>query len=364
MVVNAEIFSYKPQQHTNGEFYLTSMMDQFVREHEVYVVKGVKDIEFTSPEDLKKHSHTVSVVVPVYNEQETVRELHTRIVETMRKQPYPFEVIFVNDGSTDNTLAVASALHPLTIVTLQRNYGETPALDVGIQKAIGDIIILLDADLQDDPSGIHLFLEKLSEGYDVVVGWRQNRNDHWSRVIFSKFANIIVRRALKLHIHDYGCGLKAYRSKFIKDFRLWGDAQVFLPAVAVQRGARICEVPISHHARPAGASKIKIANMVRGVFDLLGMTFFIRYFSNPLRFFGGWGSVSILLALVAFGTSVILRFLDTPITETPLPLVGTLFAIMGVLLFMMGLLAEMLLRTHYATIDRSPYLIRDIKENA
>lgn len=306
----------------------------------------------------------ISVIAPVYNEEKNIRELHRRIVEAMQKQPEPYEIIFVNDSSTDGTLKEMGNLRPLKIISLQKNYGETSALDVGIHEARGEIIILMDADLQNDPNDILMMLKKLSEGYDVVAGWRQNRHDHWGRILFSRAANFGLRIVSGVKIHDFGCGLKAYRSKFIKDFRLWGDSQVFLPAVAKDKGAKICELPISHYPRKEGKSKIKISNMIKAGFDLIGLAFFIRYFSKPLRFFGGWGVVFILLSVLAFGSAIILRLFGIlNFTETPLPVVGTFFAIMGVLLFMMGLLAETLLRLYYAEINRSPYTIREIKEN-
>ncbi|MEK7077365.1 MAG: glycosyltransferase, partial [Patescibacteria group bacterium] len=179
-----------------------------------------------------------------------------------------------------------------------------------------------------------------------------------------RIANRAARFVLDVPIHDFGCGLKAYRSTFIKDFRLLGDAQASLPAIAKERGARVCEVVIAHHARDFGASKTNIPKMMKTGFDLLSAAFFIRYFSRPLRFFGGWGVASIFLSLCAFGAAVILRvFGIEDFTATPLPVVGTLFAILGVLLFMMGLLAEILLPIYYATTHRSPYAIREVKEN-
>ncbi len=306
----------------------------------------------------------ISVISPVYNEEKTVAELHRRIVNVMQKQPDSYEIIFVNDNSTDDTLGKMENLRPLKIVSLQRNYGETPALDVGIQEARGETIILLDADLQNDPADIPMMLKKISEGYDVVVGWRQIRKDHWARILFSRTANIILSFISGVKIHDFGCGLKAYRSKFIKDFRLWGDSQVFLPAVAKDKGAKIYEVPITHYPREEGSSKIKMGHMIKSMLDLVSLAFFIRYFSKPLRFFGGWGIVSILLSFLAFGVAIILRLTGLEnFTATPLPIVGTLFAILGVLLFMMGLLAETLLRMYYANINQSLYMIREIKEN-
>ncbi|MEK7646894.1 MAG: glycosyltransferase family 2 protein [Patescibacteria group bacterium] len=308
--------------------------------------------------------NTISVVVPIFNEAGTVRELHERLVAVLEKQKSPYEIIFVNDGSSDDTYEIARQLKPLTLITHQRNYGETPAFDTGIERASGNIIIFIDADLQDDPAEIPLLLQKIEEGYDVSVGWRQKRNDHWTRIVFSQFANMVVRLLLGLKLHDYGCGLKAYRSKFIKDFRLWGNVQVFLPVVAKERGARVCEVPVSNYFRKSGQAKIKITNMLKAGFDLVSFAFLIKYFSKPLRFFGGWGVFFMILSAISVGTSIILRVMGiVNFTESPLPELGALFITLGIMLFMMGLLAEMLLRMHYASIGSSPYIIRDIVDN-
>ncbi len=305
----------------------------------------------------------ISVIVPVYNEGNMLPELHKRIVDAMRRLNQPFEVIFVNDGSTDDTESIAKKLAPLRLITLQKNSGQTAALDVGIHRSQGEIIVLIDADLQNDPADISKLIEKLNEGYDVVVGWRQERFDHWKRKFVSKVANRVARLFLGLHIHDFGCGLKVYRSRFVRDFRLWGEAQVFLPAVAQSRGARIAEVVIPHYVRKVGSSKIRIFNMVKGTFDFLGIVFFVRYLSKPLRFFGGLGLLSGILSLISFGIAIYLRVAGIlNFTETPLPIAGTLFAILAVLLIMMGLIAEMLLRLHYTLTQSSPYMIREIWE--
>lgn len=306
----------------------------------------------------------ISIVVPMYNEEKLVRELHRRLVVAMQAAGLEYEIIFVNDGSTDGTEKETEDLRPLKVVSLQRNYGETPALDIGIQEARGEIIVLFDADLQHDPADIPRLLAQLSEDTDVIIGWRKVRHDHWTRVAFSVLANFVSRIVLGVAVHDFGSGLKIYRSKFIKEFRLWGDAQVFLPAVAKEKGARIKEIPIIHSARKSGFSKIKPLNLLRAGFDLLSIAFFVKYFYKPLRFFGGWGLVFIFLAVVAFGAAVALRIFGIEdLTATPLPIVGTLFCILGILLFMMGLLAEILLRIYYAMIQRSPYMVRQTREN-
>lgn len=306
----------------------------------------------------------ISVVVPVFNEEKTVAELHRKILSALKKQPEPFEIIFVDDGSSDGTFEAAAKLSPLTLISHERNCGQTAAIDTGIRAARGERIVLLDADLQNDPADILPLLAKMGEGFDAVLGFRRNRRDALGRRLFSKFANLVARFLLGVRARDFGCGLKAYRAKFIKDFRLWGESQVFLVAVAKERGARIAEVPVSFHARASGASKIRIWKMCTGAFDLLSVAFFVRYFSKPLRFFGGWGVFFVLLSFLAFASSLWLRVAGIKhITETPLPVVGALFAILGVILFMMGLLAEMLLRMYYEQSQRSPYLLKSVKKN-
>lgn len=305
----------------------------------------------------------ISVVVPVYNEEGSIRDLHQKLVRVMNSQTEKFEIIFVNDGSKDKTEEIAKNLRPLKFISLQRNYGQTAAIDVGIHNSKGDIIILIDADLQNDPNDILKLLIKINEGYDVAVGRRIERRDHWSRIAFSKVANFVARNLLNLDLHDFGCGLKVYRSKFIKDFRLWGEAQVFLPAVAKSRGAKIIEVPIPHFARETGVANVKIFKMIKGVFDLLSIVFFVKYFAKPIRFFGVASLVMGLFTLLIFSLSVYLRlFSILNFTETPLPVIGSLFAILTVLLFMMGFLAEMILRLHYSVSNSSPYMVRHIEE--
>ncbi len=306
----------------------------------------------------------ISIIVPIYNEEETVAELHRRIVAAMQKENKSYEIIFVDDGSTDRTREIMKTLHPLKAVFLQKNYGETPALEMGVQEANGDIVVFSDADLQDDPAEIPKMLKKIEEGYDVVVGWRKDRIDRWTRRLFSYFANRMLNYISGMDIHDFGCGLKIYRSIFIKDFKLFGHAQVFLPAVAKEKGAKIYEMGVRHSSRQSGDSKFNISHMLKGIFDLISVVFFIKYFFKPLRFFGGWGAASVLLAILMFGAAIVLRLFGIlNFTETPLPIVGSLFAMLGILLFMMGLLAEILLRTFYLSTNRSPYIVKEVKEN-
>ncbi|QQG42862.1 MAG: glycosyltransferase family 2 protein [Candidatus Giovannonibacteria bacterium] len=224
----------------------------------------------------------ISVVVPVYNEEHTISELHERLVKTLAACCDSYEIVFVNDGSTDNTEKTALTLKPLELISFAKNQGQTPALNAGIRKAKGDIIVFLDADLQNNPEDIPKLLEKISQGCGAVVGRREHRQDPAARTIFSKVANFIARLLLGVKVHDFGCGLKAYRAEFIKNFELWGQVQVFLPAIAKARGAKVCEVGVAHNDRKAGVSKIKISNMVKGGLGLLKIAFIAR-FLNPYR---------------------------------------------------------------------------------
>ena len=287
----------------------------------------------------------ISIVVPILNESKTVAELHKRLNSILMRRNENYEIIFIDDGSSDETLRIAKQLAPLKLIVLQRNYGQTAAIDAGIHASSGDVIVLLDADLQNDPAEILTLLHKIDEGWDVVIGRRMGREDAWQRMWFSRFANMGARIILGVPLHDFGCGFKVYRSKFIKDFHIWGESLISLVAVAKARGAKICEAPVRFHQRESGSSKIRILNMISGAFDLLGVAFFVRYFSRPLRFFGGWGVFFVILGLGALGISV---------------LVGILFAVLGVLLFMMGLLAEILLRIYYHTSQTEPYMIKEL----
>lgn len=306
----------------------------------------------------------ISVIIPVYNEEGTVQELHQRITEVFSRQSEEYEIIFINDGSIDATLTIIKTLRPVKWIALQKNYGATPALNMGIQAAQGETIVFLDADLQNDPSDIPLFLQKLREGNDVVMGWRKKRYDAWNRLIFSRLSNFLVRLVLNVKIHDFGCGIKVFRSRFIKEFYLWGDMQIFLVAVAKERGAVISEVEVSHNPRRFGVSKIKISRMIRAVFDLLAVKFMVKYFTKPMRFFGGWGLFFTMVAILVFSWSIFLKVNHLKdFSTTPLPIIGVLFTLLGILLFMMGFLAEILLRLFYDRKNSSPYFIRESGEN-
>lgn len=224
----------------------------------------------------------ISAVVPVYNEEGTVEELHRRLLAVLRKQEESFEIIFVDDCSTDTTYRRLKNLRPITILSLSRNCGDTAALDAGIEAARGETIVFLDADLQDAPEDIPLLLAKLEEGYDAALGWRVTRKDRFARILFSRVANALASLVLWMRMHDAGCGLKAYRASYIKGFNLWGKVQVFLPAIAKARGARICEVAVSHGERSFGDPKIPVLAMLKGGLGLLEVAWY-RHVRAPYR---------------------------------------------------------------------------------
>ncbi|MBU1179855.1 glycosyltransferase family 2 protein, partial [Patescibacteria group bacterium] len=249
----------------------------------------------------------ISIVIPVYNEEENVAILHNKILDVMRNLGGPYEIIFVDDGSTDNTLAKLKALPRVKIIVLSMDFGQTSALDAGIHDAKGDIIITMDGDLQNDPADIPKLVAKIREGYDVVSGWRQERNDSFGRRALSKLANWLTAKMTGLYLHDSACAIKAYRREILQSVRLYGEMHVFLPAYLYGRGAKVAEVPVIHHARKFGVSKHYFFKAVKDIFDLLTIKFITSMTGRPLVFFGGIGVVSMLLGVVIAGISVYLK---------------------------------------------------------
>ncbi|MFP3254704.1 MAG: glycosyltransferase family 2 protein, partial [Hydrogenobaculum sp.] len=246
----------------------------------------------------------ISIVIPIYNEEESVGTLYEKIVNTMNKLPYDYEIIAVDDGSTDNTLnklkEIASKDKRLKVISFKRNYGQTAAMFAGFQHASGDVVITMDADLQNDPADIPILIEKINEGYDVVSGWRKDRKDpFFSRTLPSKIANYIISNATGVYLHDYGCSLKAYKKDIAKNFRLYGDMHRFLPALAKGLGAKITEVPVSHHPRLYGKSKYGIGRTIRVILDIFLVKFLNEYINKPLYAFGGIGFILFSLGFLS-----------------------------------------------------------------
>lgn len=306
----------------------------------------------------------ISVIFPVYNEEKSVKELHERLVRVLSALNEPYEIVAVDDGSADNSRKILSECSPVTLVMFSRNFGQNAALDAGFKVAIGDIVITIDSDLQNEPEDIPKIIQKLHEGYGAVVGWRKNRRDPLARKIFSRLANWLVNRVTGLKIHDFSCALKGYRREFIDGIQLLGETFIFMPVFAHDRGAKVTEVEIKHNPRRRGKSKHSVGEMVYVFFDLISVKFLLNYFAKPLRFFGGLSLVSGGLGALAFAAAIILKILHLKdLTVTPLPLIGTMLTILAVLLFAMGFMVEILLRIYYENKESAPYMIYEIKKN-
>ena len=310
----------------------------------------------------------VSIFLPVFNEEPNLRPLHAKLDAALRVLRRTSEIIYVDDGSTDGSLKVLRELARLDdrvrVVALRRNYGQTAAMAAGIDAATGEVLIPMDADMQNDPADIAPLLEKLSEGYDVVSGWRKNRQDKLvTRKIPSMLANRLISWIGGVPLHDYGCSLKAYRRESIEDVKLYGEMHRFIPIYASWAGARVTEIPVEHHARTMGKSKYGLSRTVKVVFDLITIKFMASYQTKPLYLFGWAGlltfAVSVLSTLLAFA----MKFLKWPhpadFVQTPLPIIALVTLVLGVQLFLMGLLAEMMVRTYHESQAKSIYAVRE-----
>ena len=305
----------------------------------------------------------ISVVVPLYNEEQNLPILAANLAESLKKLGRPYEVIFVNDGSSDATgaaIAAATAAHAhFRGIHLRRNYGQTTALVAGFHHAAGEIIVTLDGDLQNDPDDIPVLLDKLAEGFDVVSGWRSDRQDNaLQRNLPSVLANRLISITTGIKLHDFGCSLKAYRRSIIRHVHLYGEMHRFIPIYSVLSGARLAEVPVRHRARLHGSSKYGLERVFKVLCDLSVVWFLQRYSQKPMYLFGGCGLVSFTGCGLAAGWAFYLKFFaGKSLIETPLPLVsGTLFLV-GVLCVLMGLLAELSIRIYHESQDKPTYLI-------
>src|SRR5712692_6072183 len=307
----------------------------------------------------------ISVFLPVYNEEPNLRPLHLKMDEALGVLGHTAEIIYVDDGSTDGSLEVLKELARLDrrvrIVALRRNYGQTPAMAAGIDAARGSVLIPMDADQQNDPADIARLLEKLDEGYDVVSGWRKNRQDNLiTRKIPSMIANRLISWIGGVPLHDYGCSLKAYRRESLQDVHLYGEMHRFIPIYASWSGARVAEMPVEHHARTMGKSKYGLSRTIKVVFDLMTIKFMASYQTKPLYVFGTFGVLAFAVSLLAGLYSVFLKlFHKADFVQTPLPILAIVMFAVGIQFLLMGLLAEMLVRTYHESQSKPIYAVRE-----
>lgn len=306
----------------------------------------------------------LSLVIPVYNEEENVPLLYPAVTAALKDLTLSWEMILVDDGSRDGSraeLEKLAALDParVRVVELRRNFGQTAAIAAGIDHSTGAIVVLMDADLQNDPADIPMMLHKLDEGYDVVSGWRKERQDTLSRRLPSQMANGLISRVTGVHLHDYGCTLKAYRREVLTGFRLYGEMHRFIPVYANSVGARIVEMEVHHHARRFGKAKYGLERTLKVVLDLFTVKFLNSYASKPIYLFGGVGLgmcfIAILLWIYLFVRRVI--FLD-PIGNSPILIGAAVILIIGFQAILMGLIAELQVRTYHESQDKRTYTVR------
>jgi glycosyltransferase involved in cell wall biosynthesis len=307
----------------------------------------------------------ISIIIPIFNEEENVAALVGTLWDVLAQATFTFEVLFINDGSRDRTLAALRAAladkSHARVIDFRRNYGQTAAIMAGIDYARGGIIISLDADLQNDPRDIPRLLAKLDEGYDVVSGWRRDRQDTASRNVLSRIANRLISKISGVPLHDYGCTLKAYRADVIKGVRLYGEMHRFIPIYASWMGARVAELPVAHHPRKFGKSKYGFDRVIKVILDLLVVKFLDRHMVKPIYVFGGFGLLSLLISVASGIWMLYLKFFEhLSMIQTPLPLLTVFSLLIAVMSVLMGLIAEMLVRTYFESQQRAAYDVKSI----
>ncbi|PWH12193.1 MAG: glycosyltransferase [Anaerolineae bacterium] len=309
----------------------------------------------------------LSIVIPVYNEEESLPHLHAALCTALAALPHAWEVIYVNDGSRDRSMQVLERLaledpQHVCVVEFRRNFGQTTAIAAGIDHAQGEVIVFLDADLQNDPADIPMLLEKLQEGYDVVSGWRKSREDNaLTRNLPSHIANWLISNVTGVHLHDYGCTLKAYRREVITGFRLYGEMHRFIPVYASAVGAKIYEMPVRHHARKFGKSKYGLERTIKVVLDLIAVQFLTRYAAKPIYLFGGGGFLMGILGALGMVFLLARKLLfEIDILTSPIFTLSVLLTLLGFQTILLGLIAELLVRTYHESQQKPTYTVRKV----
>ncbi|GIU76092.1 MAG: dolichol-phosphate mannosyltransferase [Bryobacteraceae bacterium] len=310
----------------------------------------------------------LSVVIPIHNEEQAILPLYDRLTAVLERLGRPYEIIFVDDASTDRSFELLANLVEtdprLRVVRLRRNFGQTAALSAGFDEARGEVIVSMDGDLQHAPEDLPALVEKLEEGYDIVSGWRKQRNDHLLlRKIPSRIANWLMAKVSGVPLHDFGTTFKAYRAEILKDVNLYGELHRFIPALASFYGARIAEVPIQNPPRAGGASHYGLGRTFNVLFDILTIRFLLKYFTRPMHFFGRIGLVSVSLGGVILAFLLVKKILGYEIimAHGPLLFTGGLLLLAGLMMFTTGLLGEILMRTYFESQGRRIYAVREIR---
>jgi len=308
----------------------------------------------------------VSVVIPAYNEEENIRFLYDELKSVLETMDCPYEMLFIDDGSSDSTLSVLRLIQQnddsMVVVNFRRNFGQTAAMSAGFDYATGDVIVTMDADLQNDPHDIPRLISKIKEGFDVVTGWRHDRQDAFlNRRLPSIIANKIISWTTHVALHDYGCTLKAFRKEVIKNIRLYGEMHRFIPAIASGMGVSYTEIKVNHRARKYGRSKYGISRTIRVILDLITVKFLLSYATRPIQIFGllGFvsGSIGFLMALVM---TIQRQFFGVPLSDRPLLLLAVLLIFIGIQFVSIGLIAELQARTYHESQQKPVYYVRDV----
>lgn len=321
----------------------------------------------TNPKN--KNDTKLSIVIPVFNESENIKPLITKLKEVLNIIGKSYEIIMIDDGSTDDSFDVMKEItiscNHIRVIRFRRNFGQTSAFSAGFDLARGSVVITMDADLQNDPADIPRLLDELDKGYDIVSGWRKYRTDNFfTRRLPSQTANYIISKFTGVKLHDYGCSLKAYRSEVVKNIKLYGEMHRFIPAVASWMGISVTEIEVNHAPRASGESSYGITRTIRVLLDLITVKFLLGYSTKPIQIFGFFGLISLIVGLViATYLSASKIFLGHPLSDRPLLLLAALLIIFGVQLCSIGLIGEMVVRTYYESNDKPTYMIKEIIES-
>ena len=315
-------------------------------------------------EERMEEGKSLSIIVPLKNEEENVKELHHRIKVACEALGKSYEIIFIDDGSTDNTVENCKDLSPLKLIVQRKWFGQTAAFDAGIKLAVGDVIVTMDGDLQNDPNDMGKLLEKIDEGYDVVSGWRHKRKDPFMKKLSSRMANVVRQILIEDNIHDSGCSLKAYKRECFRDVDLFGEMHRFMPAILQFDGYKVGEVKVNHFPRLHGVTKYNWKRGMKGMVDMVSIWFWRKYSSRPLHLFGGSGVVLSFLGILILIWMVVEKiFFHASLAEKIWPLIGVFFIMVGILLFIFGLLADIIIKSYYKSQGRMNYSIKETLEN-